>query len=98
MIFASNFDGLAVLIFAIPILALAPALLALIPARKGHWLAPVLATPTVLIGLLFTANLFTEGAMTIFWFVFPIPLIPGIYAYFLWFRRRAARRLPARPP
>lgn len=69
-----------------------------ITARKGHWLAPVLATPPVLVGLPFAANLFTEGAMTVFWFVFPIPLILGIYVYFLWFRRRAARGLPARPP
>jgi hypothetical protein len=61
-ILASDFSGLAWIFLAIPMALVALALASFVPANRGHWSAVLLATPPVLLGLLFAAVLMFPSA------------------------------------
>ena len=92
LILASDFSGLIPALVGIPVIVAGIALLSFLPAKRGHWLAPVLAVPPFLLGLLCTVSLFTEGAMLMLWFIFPLPMLAGGAALILWIRGRAAKK------
>ena len=94
-LFASNFDGLLSFIFGIPIALVALGLLSFWPATRGHWSAPVLAAPGMLIGLFLKASLLMNSRkdllMPALWVLFPAPLLMGVASVILWSLRRDSR-------
>jgi hypothetical protein len=95
LVIASDFTGLLPFIVGIPLLIALLSLVSYLPALRGHWLAPVMAVPPFLVGLLCTISLVTEGGFLGLWFVFPAPLVVSSGALVVWFRRRAAKRKTA---
>ena len=92
---ASNFDGLLPFIVGIPLTVAALGLLSFWPAARGHWSAPVLSAPCLLIGLLLTGSILLdaekEALIPALWVVFPAPLLVGIASVALWLKRRSNR-------
>jgi hypothetical protein len=94
-ILASNFDGLIGILFGVPVVLSLLAAISFWPASRGHWSAPVISVVPALLGALFTFSLVTEGALFVFWFVFPLPFVIGTSSILLWSRRRGAKRKAA---
>jgi len=93
MMLASDFSGMVPFLLGVPLVIAALAFLSCYGSALGHWLGPVLAIPSLLIGLLLTVMLMQEspGAIPIFWIVFPAPLVLGIASLALWSVKRATR-------
>ena len=51
-ILAENFDGLWVIIFAVPIALIALAGVSFVGSARGHWSGPVIAAPAIGLGIL----------------------------------------------
>src|SRR6476469_1708797 len=89
---ASSFDALLPVIFGIPVVLVALGFFSFWPAARGHWLAPVLAAPSLLIGLLLTASIVMDSRkdmlMPALWVFFPAPLVVGVASVALWLVRR----------
>ena len=81
-----------VLTAALVLSPLALAIAAFWPASRGHWTAPVLATPALLLGLALIAALFNHASgpgVLVALIYAPLLLAIGIGALFRWRRRRA---------
>ena len=95
LMLASNFDqGLAVFLI-VPIGLVLMGLYSFVPASRGDWSAVVLATPSLIIGGMFTRSLVEErgNGVTPVDLIFTTPLIIGVASIALcWFVRRDLRR------
>lgn len=93
---ASNFDAVLPLIYGIPSGLVALGLVSFWPAVRGHWSAPVLAAPVLLIGLLLTASVLMEPRKDMLipslWILYPAPLVVGVASIGIWLVSRLKRK------
>jgi hypothetical protein len=95
-ILASDFSGIAWIFVAIPFVLIALAAISFIPAALGHWSAVLLATPAVLLGLMFVGLITFAVARTA-----PMPFgacalilappVLGILSLGVWSERRRSK-------
>jgi hypothetical protein len=95
-ILASDFSGLVWIFLAIPAVLIVLAVISFFPASRGHWAAPALAGPAVLVGLLYASLLLFASARSRLT-PFPMcafllaPPVLGILALGVWSGQRRTR-------
>lgn len=93
MIMSMSIEALFAWLIIIGLVLVVLGFVSFIPARRGHWSAPLLAAPSVLIGGWQTWSTLTSEAPNIIpyvWMFFLALLIMGVAAITLWFVRRRA--------
>ncbi len=88
-ILASNFSGIAPLVFIVPVL-IALSIASFVPSARGHWSGPALAAP---LGLATLAFILLQGSLdlgTYVWGILLVPLAVAAGSVALWVVRRSS--------
>lgn len=91
IVLASNFSGMALLILIVPIAGILGAV-SFYPAWRGHWAAPLLAAPLLIVGG-FAAFLSLVGAELPLaaYLLLLLPLVVSLSSIGLWIARMRVR-------
>ena len=88
MILAENFDGLWIIIFAVPLALVALAGVSFVPATRGHWAGPAMATPAIGLSMLLFASAALGRGPCVILLIALLPAIVGVASMMVWAEKR----------